>query len=111
VVDINGIGDRDVTGIYGEFYQYSNGGSPQTYGVQWSGILWVLLFFVVLMATIGVLIRSYRTNSTALYPLERFGPVTERASGLGLAFIVILIGQIAWGLYLTVVHILNGQHY
>ncbi len=111
MVDVNGISDRPVSEIYREFYQYSNGGSPQTYGVQWSGVLWVLLFFVVLTVTIGVLIRSYRTNSTALYPLERFGPVTERASGLGVAFIVILIGQIAWALYLTIVHITNGQHY
>jgi hypothetical protein len=111
MVDTNGISDSHVTQIYRDFYQYSNGESPQTFGMQWSGVLWAVLFIVVLAVTIGVIIRQYRTHSTALYPLERFGPVTERASGLGIAFIVILIGQIAWALYITIVHVTNGQHY
>jgi hypothetical protein len=108
---VSGNSDHQVNQIYQQFYEYANGSNPQTYGVQWSGELWALLFFVIVSTTIGILVRQYRTHRTALYPVERFGPITERASGLGWAFIVILIGQIAWAAYITIVHILNGQHY
>jgi hypothetical protein len=108
---VSGNSDRQVEAIYRDFYAYYNGDDPQTYGVQWSGELWALLFFVVISATIGLLIRTYRTNDTALHPLEQFGPLTERAGRGGRAFLVILIGQIAWAVYITVTHVLNGQHY
>jgi hypothetical protein len=111
VVSTTGISDTDVSRIYHEFYEYYNGDDPQTYGVQWNGELWALLFFLVISATAAILIRQYRTHSTTLYPLERFGPLTERASGLGIAFVLILIGQFLWALYITITHIVNGQHY
>jgi hypothetical protein len=111
MVSTSGISDTHVQTIYNEFYEFYNGDDPQTYGVQWNGELWALLFFVVIAGTTALLIRQYRTHSTALYPLERFGPLTERASGLGVAFIVILIGQIIWALYITIIHVVNGQHY
>lgn len=111
MVDVSGNSDSQVNQIYQQFYQYANGSDPQTYGVQWSGELWALLFFLILAGTIGILIRQYRTHSTALYPVERFGPISERASGLGTAFIIILIGQTLWAAYITIAHILNGQHY
>lgn len=111
MVSTTGNSDTHVTRIYHDFYEFYNGDDPQTYGVQWNGELWALLFFVVISATIAIVIRQYRTHSTALYPLERFGPLTERASGLGFAFILILIGQFLWALYITIIHIVNGQHY
>jgi hypothetical protein len=111
MVSTSGISDTHVQQVYREFYEFYNGDDPQTYGVQWNGELWALLFLVVIAGTTAVLIRQYRTHSTTLYPLERFGPLTERASGLGIAFIVILIGQIAWALYITITHITIGQHY
>jgi hypothetical protein len=108
---VSGNSDAQVHKIYNDFYEYYNSGNPQTYGVQWSGELWALLFFVVISGVTALLIRQYRAASTALSPLERFGPLTERAGGLGMAFIVILIGQLVWALYITVVHIMHGQHY
>jgi hypothetical protein len=111
MIDVSGISDKHVDDIYRQFYEYSNSGSPQTYGVQWSGELWALLFLILVSGTIGVLVRQYRTHDTTLYPINEFGPLRERATGLGFAFIVILIGQVAWAIYITVVHIINGQHY
>jgi len=108
---VSGNSDAHAEAVYRNFYGYYNGDDPQTYGVQWNGELWALLFFVAVSATIGLLIRQYRTNNTELYPLERFGSLTERANGLGMAFIVIMAGQILWALYITVIHILNGQRY
>ena len=111
MVTHSGNSDAQVSEIYRQFYEFSNKDDPQTHGFQAGGELWALLFLLLLAVTIGLLVRQYRTRGSSLYPVERFGPLTERATGLGLAFAIILFFQLGWALYITVVHIVNGQHY
>jgi hypothetical protein len=102
-----------------QFYDYLQGHQEtthpvQTWHVDWMSLAWLWGFVVVLVLTLLLWVKQYRTTRqrTGLYPVDTFGGWTTEAAGPATFFFLLLTAVIvAFAVALIVGHIVYGQKF
>lgn len=102
-----------------EFYDYLNGHQQgthpvATWHVSWMSLAWLWGFTVILVFTILLWVKQYRTTRqrTGLYPVDTFGGWTSEGAGPATIFFLLFVAVVvAFAVAIIVGHIVWGQKF
>ncbi len=102
-----------------EYYAYLQShhivdGRVETWHVDWLSLAWLWGFLIVLMISVGLWAKQYRTTRqrTGIYPVDKFGGGTSEAAGPATFFFLVLtVFLTGFAIVLVVSHLIWGQRF